>query len=61
LKRNANLYPTHPIGPIGWWTGINRGDRFTYLTSMSSKSRGLSHYAAKQFGPDKHQCDQPIR
>jgi len=52
LRRNANLYPTHPIGPIAWWTGINRGDRFIYLTSMSSKSRGLSHYAAKHFGPD---------
>jgi predicted dehydrogenase len=52
LRRNANLYPTHPIGPIAWWIGINRGDRFTYLTSMSSKSRGLSHYAAKHFGPD---------
>jgi predicted dehydrogenase len=52
LRRNANLYPTHPIGPIAWWTGINRGDRFTYLTSMSSKSRGINRYAAKHFGPD---------
>jgi predicted dehydrogenase len=52
LKRNANLYPTHPIGPIAWWTRINRGDRFTYLTSMSSKSRGISHFAAKHFGPE---------
>jgi len=52
LRRNANLYPTHPIGPIAWWTGINRGDRFTYLTSMSSKSRGMNRYAAKNFGPD---------
>jgi predicted dehydrogenase len=52
LRRNANLYPTHPIGPIAWWTRINRGDRFTYLTSMSSQSRGLTHYAAKHFGPD---------
>jgi len=52
LRRNANLYPTHPIGPIAWWTGINRGDRFTYLTSMSSKARGLSYYAAKHFGAD---------
>ncbi len=42
LRRNANLYPTHPIGPIAWWTGINRGHRFTYLTSMSSKARGLN-------------------
>ena len=52
LRRNANLYPTHPIGPIAWWTGINRGDRFTYLTSMSTRSLGLSRYAAKNFGPD---------
>jgi predicted dehydrogenase len=52
LRRNANLYPTHPIGPIAWWTDINRGDRFTYLTSMSSKARGLSHYAAKHYGQD---------
>jgi predicted dehydrogenase len=52
FRRNANLYPTHPIGPIAWWCGINRGDRFTHLTSMSSISRGLSHYAAKRYGPD---------
>ncbi|MFN7998627.1 MAG: Gfo/Idh/MocA family oxidoreductase [Bryobacteraceae bacterium] len=51
LNRNANLYPTHPIGPIAWWTKINRGDRFTHLVSMSSKSLGLNHYAAKHFGP----------
>jgi predicted dehydrogenase len=52
LKRNANLYPTHPIGPIAWWTNINRGDRFTYLTSMSSKSRGLNLYLANLLGRD---------
>jgi predicted dehydrogenase len=52
LKHNANLYPTHPIGPIAWWTNINRGDRFAYLTSMSSKSRGINHYIAKRLGSD---------
>jgi len=51
-KRNGNLYPTHPAGPIAWWAGINRGDRFTYLVSMSSKSRGLNRYLARAFGPD---------
>jgi hypothetical protein len=51
-KRNGNLYPTHPAGPIGWWTNINRGNRFTYLVSMSSKSRGLNRYLAKNFGAD---------
>lgn len=52
VRRDANLYPTHPIGPIAWWTNINRGDRFVYLTSMSSKSRGINRQAATRFGPD---------
>lgn len=51
-RNNGNFYPTHPIGPISWWLDINRGDRFSYLTSMSSKSRGLTRYAIKKFGPD---------
>jgi predicted dehydrogenase len=50
LKRNANVYPTHPLGPIAWWININRGDRFTQLVSMSSKSQGLNAIAAKRFG-----------
>jgi hypothetical protein len=37
-QRNGNQYPTHPIGPIAWWGRINRGNRFTYLTSMSSQA-----------------------
>jgi predicted dehydrogenase len=52
VARNANLYPTHPIGPIAWWLDINRGDRFTYLVSMSSNSRGINHYVAERFGAD---------
>jgi predicted dehydrogenase len=52
LKRNGNLYPTHPIGPVAWWMDINRGDRFTYLTSMSSRSAGLKNYVVKRFGKD---------
>jgi predicted dehydrogenase len=52
VRNNGNLYPTHPLGPIAWWLDINRGDRFTYLTSMSSKSRGIRNYAARQYGAD---------
>lgn len=51
-KRNGNQYPTHPIGPAAWWMNINRGDRFTYLNSMSSVSRGPTAYAAKTFGAE---------
>ena len=49
-RRNGNLYPTHPVGPIAWWMDITRGDNFTFLVSMSSKSGGLHEYAAKKFG-----------
>ena len=52
VTRNGNLYPTHPIGPIAWWFDINRGDRFEYLVSVSTKSRGLNHHIRKKFGPD---------
>ncbi len=52
MKRNANLYPTHGLGPVAQCMDINRGDRFDYLVSMSSTSRGLKLYAAKTFGPD---------
>jgi predicted dehydrogenase len=34
--KNGNLYPTHGLGPIAQCMNINRGDRFDYLTSMSS-------------------------
>jgi len=52
IEKNGNLYPTHPIGPVAQWLNINRGDRFAYLTSMSTPSKGLKYYAAKTLGPD---------
>lgn len=48
----GNLYPTHPIGPIAQWMDINRGDRFTRISSSSTKAAGLKQYAARKFGPD---------
>ena len=53
IDRNGNLYPTHPMGPMAWWLDINRGDRFDYLVSMSSKAVCLNEYAAHYYG-DKH-------
>ncbi|KAF0204206.1 MAG: oxidoreductase domain-containing [Bacteroidetes bacterium] len=49
-KHNGNLYPTHGLGPIAQIMNINRGDRFDYLTSMSTKQAGMSLYAADKFG-----------
>jgi hypothetical protein len=45
-KRNGNLYPTHGLGPVANYMGINRGDRFEYLVSMSSPQKGLDAYRA---------------
>ncbi|MFQ5537367.1 MAG: Gfo/Idh/MocA family protein [Gemmatimonadota bacterium] len=49
--RNGNLYPTHGLGPVANVMDINRGDRFDYLVSMSSPSRGLQEYAREHFPP----------
>lgn len=44
VHRNAELYPTHGLGPVATAINLNRGNRMAYLTSMSSKSRGLHDY-----------------
>lgn len=56
-KRNGNLYPTHGLGPVSQYMNINRGDRFDYLTSMSSPALGRALYAQKEFSAD-HQRNQ---
>jgi hypothetical protein len=48
-QRNANLYPTHGLGPVANYMGIQRGDRFDYLVSMSSPELGLSAYVRQKF------------
>lgn len=44
VYRNGDLYPTHGLGPIAMMNNINRGNRMAFLTSMSTKSRGLHDY-----------------
>ena len=51
-KHTGNPYPTHGLGPVAQIMGINRGDRFDYLTSMSTSQIGLSLYAQDTFGKD---------
>lgn len=52
ITHNANLYPTHGLGPVAQCMDINRGDAFDYLVSMSSNSRGLFDYAREHFPAD---------
>ncbi len=56
-KRDGNLYPTHGLGPVSQYMNINRGDRFDYLTSMSSPALGRAAYAQREF-PADHQRNQ---
>jgi predicted dehydrogenase len=50
--RFGNLYPTHALGPVCKWFGINRGDRLKSLVSMMSKPASLHAYATERFGAD---------
>jgi predicted dehydrogenase len=47
---NCNAYPTHGIGPIATWCGINKGDQFDYFVSMSSDSYCMQEAVKKEFG-----------
>lgn len=50
VNRNGELYPTHGLGPIATMMDVNRGNRITHLTSMSSKQAGLTDYIVKNGG-----------
>ncbi len=54
LKKNADIYPTHGVGPIATMMDINRGNRFVSLVSMATKARGLHDYIVRNpaGGPD---------
>ena len=44
VNRNGELYPTHGLGPVATMIDINRGNRLTALSSVSTKSRGLHRF-----------------
>lgn len=56
VRRNGNLYPTHGLGPVAQCMGINRGDRFDHLVSMSTDQFGLSLFAKENFGADSSEA-----
>jgi hypothetical protein len=51
-RTNANLYPTHGLGPAAQAMGINRGDQFDYLVAMASPSRGLQDFQREHLPVD---------
>ncbi len=52
VKRNADQYPTHAVGPVLSWMDINRGDAFDTISSTATASRGINEYFRRKFGPD---------
>jgi len=53
---DGNLYPTHGLGPVANYMGVNRGDRFDYLVSVSSLQKGL-----EEFRDSNMPADDPSR
>lgn len=51
-QRDGNLYPTHGLGPVANYMGIQRGDRFDHMVSMSSPQRGLDLYRKEHIPKD---------
>ena len=51
-RLNANLYPTHGLGPAAQAMGINRGDQFDYVVAMASPSRGLQDFQREHLPED---------
>jgi predicted dehydrogenase len=49
--RDGNLYPTHGLGPVANYMGVNRGDAFSYIVSMSSPQKGLDQYLKAKLSP----------
>ena len=52
LHRNADVYPTHGLGPIAAMSDINRGNRFISITSTASKGIGLHNYIVENGGEE---------
>jgi len=52
IERNGNLYPDHPMNRIMPYLGVNHGDRFEQIVSVSSRPGMLNEYAREYYGPN---------
>lgn len=43
----GNTYPTHSLGPVSRWLGINETDRYVSTATWGSPSRALPDYARR--------------
>lgn len=47
FNKDADIYPTHGLGPLAQICNINRGNKILFVSAMSSKSVGLSNFSPK--------------
>lgn len=52
VKRNADVYPTHGLGPVATMADVNRGNRLVSMTSHATKGIGLHNYIVEVGGAD---------
>ena len=60
IRRNADIYPTHGLGPVAQCVNINRGNLFDHMVSMASKSYSLKAFATEKFGAGSPQSKLEI-
>ena len=61
LNRNADVYPTHGLGPVAVMAGVNRGNRLVRLNSNATKAIGLHNHIVRQGGEDHPNADLRFR
>lgn len=52
MQRDANLYPTHGLGPVCNYMGVNRGDRIVTQVSLHSREASLTEYRDRTLKAD---------
>ncbi len=51
-ESRANTYPTHSLGPVAQWLGINRTDRLVTTASFETSEISVTRYVKRNLGPD---------
>lgn len=52
VNQNADVYPTHGLGPVAVMADINRGNRFISVSSFATKAIGLHNHVVNVGGAD---------
>ncbi len=60
LNRNGDVYPTHELGPIAKYLGLNRGNRMLTLSSMASKACGAAAWTMEHKPEDRDLAGKPF-